>query len=277
VTERCNHLPKLLTQVQLALCYAKWRQLPDFFSSGLNRLLNSCDYSASEVGSGWSPSASINSLLALAVFFTCSLITCFLLLLHSLTFHPTMGRGRRGRGWPRWADGKRKRAPSPPSEDFGDSEYSKEASSEYDQSPAPASLVALSEDSDDSMGLSTAVRAYWCSTERARLGGLDDSEEVSSEEVDSSEEWSGGDGDDEGDGSSGDNDGRVAAAARARAMAIATATAARATVTARATTTTARATTATTTIARARATAARATVTARATARATAAATRPLA
>jgi hypothetical protein len=79
------------------------------------------------------PSASLNSPLALAVFFTRSLITCFLLLLlHSLSFHLTMGRGRRGRGLPRHTDGKRKHAPSPPSEDFGDSEYSKEASSEYD-------------------------------------------------------------------------------------------------------------------------------------------------
>jgi hypothetical protein len=78
-----------------------------------------------------------------------------------------MGRGKRGKGWPRRADGKRKRPPSPPSEDFGDSE---EVSSEYDRSPAPASPVALSEDSDDSMGLSVAVRAYWRSIEHAGLG-----------------------------------------------------------------------------------------------------------
>jgi hypothetical protein len=119
-------------------------------------------------------------MLALTVLFACSLITCFLLLLHSLPFQPTMGRGRRGRGWLRHADGKRKRAPSPPLEDFGDSEYSEEASSEYDRSPAPAYPMVSSEDSNDSMGLSTAVRAYWCSIERARLGGSDESEEVSS-------------------------------------------------------------------------------------------------
>jgi hypothetical protein len=71
-----------------------------------------------------------------------------------------MGRGRRGRGWPRRADGKRKRAPSHPSEDFGDSEYLEEASSESDRSPALASPPASSEDSDDSMGLSTVARAY---------------------------------------------------------------------------------------------------------------------
>jgi hypothetical protein len=72
--------------------------------------------------------------------------------------------------------------------------------------------VASSEDSDDSMGPSTAARAYRRSIERARLGGSDDSEEVSSEEVDSSdssEEWSSGEGDgDEDDGSGGDDDGK---------------------------------------------------------------------
>eukprot|EP00267_Zea_mays_P043460 XP_020395553.1 late secretory pathway protein AVL9-like [Zea mays] len=121
-----------------------------------------------------------------------------------------MGGGRRGRGWPRHTDGKRKHAPSPPSEDFGDSEYSKEASSESDGSPAPASPPASSEDSDDSMGLSTAARAYWHSIERARLGGSDESG-VSSDEADSSvssEEWSGDDDDDEGDSSSSDDDGK---------------------------------------------------------------------
>jgi hypothetical protein len=70
-----------------------------------------------------------------------------------------MGRGKRGKGWPRHADDNRKCPPSTPSEDFGDSEYSEEASSEYDRSPAPASNVASSEDSDDSMGLSTTARA----------------------------------------------------------------------------------------------------------------------
>ena len=114
-----------------------------------------------------------------------------------------MDRGRRGHGWPRRADGKHKHAPSPPSKDFGDSEYSKEASSELDCSLAPASPPASSEDSDDSMGLSTVARAYWRSIERAGLGGSDESG-ISSDEADSSnssEEWSGGDGDDEGDGS----------------------------------------------------------------------------
>jgi hypothetical protein len=107
-----------------------------------------------------------------------------------------MGKGKRGKGLPRRADGKRKRPPSPPSEDIGDSEYSEEVSSEYDMSPAPASPVASPEDSDDSMGLSTVARAYWRSIERARLGGSDDSRETSSEEVEDSKEWSGGEDDD---------------------------------------------------------------------------------
>jgi hypothetical protein len=123
-----------------------------------------------------------------------------------------MGRGKRGKGWPRHADGKRKCPPSPPSEDFGDSEYSEEASSEYDRSPAPASHVASSKDSDDSMGLSTVARAYWRSIEHAMLDGSDDSEETSSEEVEDSsdfEEWSGGKGDgSEDDSSNGNDDGK---------------------------------------------------------------------
>jgi hypothetical protein len=76
---------------------------------------------------------------------------------------------------PRRADGKHKRAPSPPSEDFGDSEYSEEASFESDRSPALASPPVSSEDSDDSIGLSIVVRAYWRSIERTRLGGSDES------------------------------------------------------------------------------------------------------
>jgi hypothetical protein len=72
-----------------------------------------------------------------------------------------MGKGKRGKGRPRHADDKSKRPTSPPSEDFGDSEYSEEISSKYDRSPTPASPVASSDDSDDSMGLSTAAQAYW--------------------------------------------------------------------------------------------------------------------
>jgi hypothetical protein len=77
-----------------------------------------------------------------------------------LPFCTIMGKGKRGKGWPRRADGKCKRPPSPPPEDFGESEYSKEVSSEYDRSPALASPMASSEDSNDSVGLSTATLAY---------------------------------------------------------------------------------------------------------------------
>jgi hypothetical protein len=80
-----------------------------------------------------------------------------------------MGRGRSGRGLPHRAGSKRKRAPSPPSEDFGDSEYSEEASSESERSLAPASPPVSSDDSDDSRGavhhglgiLACAHRAWW--------------------------------------------------------------------------------------------------------------------
>jgi hypothetical protein len=46
---------------------------------------------------------------------------------------------------------KRKCEPTPPSEDFGDSEYlEEEFSSESEGSPAPVSPPASSDDSDDS-------------------------------------------------------------------------------------------------------------------------------
>jgi hypothetical protein len=122
-----------------------------------------------------------------------------------------MGKGKRGRGSPRRAGNKRKRDPSPPSEDFGDSEYSEEVSSGSEGSLALASPPASSDDSDDSQGLATEVWTYIRSTERAELEGSDESEVSSDEEnsFDSSEKRSGDDSDDEGDGSdddSGDGD-----------------------------------------------------------------------
>jgi hypothetical protein len=128
-------------------------------------------------------------------------------------------------------------APSPPSEDFGDSEYSKEDfSSEYDRSPALASLVVLSNDSDDSMGMSVTERTYIRSIEHVGLDGSDDSEEVSSEEVDeSSNSEEGSDGDDE-EGDGGSSDAAVGAATTA-ARAVATVMAATATTKAVAVTT----------------------------------------
>jgi hypothetical protein len=53
---------------------------------------------------------------------------------------------------------KRKREPTPPSEDFGDLEYSEEVfSSESEGSSAPASPPASSDDSDDSQGIAAEV------------------------------------------------------------------------------------------------------------------------
>jgi hypothetical protein len=108
---------------------------------------------------------------------------------------------------------KRKRKPTPPSENFGDSEYSEEEfSSESEGSLAPIPLRESSDDSDDSQGLAAEVWTYIRTVERSGLEGLDESE-YSSDEEDSSEEDGGGDGedddnddDDEG-GGGGDGDG----------------------------------------------------------------------
>jgi hypothetical protein len=70
--------------------------------------------------------------------------------------------------------------------------------------------VASSYDSDDSMGMSTAERSYIWSIKSMGLGGSDDSEEASSEEVEDSSDSKegsaseGGDDDDKGDGGSSD-------------------------------------------------------------------------
>jgi hypothetical protein len=106
---------------------------------------------------------------------------------------------------------KRKREPTPPSEDFGDSEYSEEEfSSESEGSPAPIPLRESSDDSDDSQGLATEVWTYIRAVERSGLEGSDESE-YSSDEEDSSEEDGGSDGEDDDDddegGGGGDGDG----------------------------------------------------------------------
>jgi hypothetical protein len=63
---------------------------------------------------------------------------------------------------------KRKREPTPPSEDFGDSEYSEEEfSSESEGSPAPIPLRESSDDSDDSQGLAAEVWTYIRAVERS--------------------------------------------------------------------------------------------------------------
>jgi hypothetical protein len=105
---------------------------------------------------------------------------------------------------------KRKREPTPPSEDFGASEYSEEEfSSESEGSPAPIPLRESSDDSDDSQGLAAEVWTYIRAVERSGLEGSDESE-YSLDEEDSSEEDGGGDGEDDDDdegGGGGDGDG----------------------------------------------------------------------
>jgi hypothetical protein len=120
-----------------------------------------------------------------------------------------MGKGKRGRGSPRHAGDKQKQDPSPPSEDFGDSEYSEEeVSSESEGSLALTSPPTSSDDSNDSQGIAADVWTYIRSVERAGLEGSNESE-VSSDEEDSfgsSEERSGDDSDDEGSGGDDDSD-----------------------------------------------------------------------
>jgi hypothetical protein len=76
----------------------------------------------------------------------------------------------------------------------------------YD-SPPPALSTASSDDSDNSMGLSTAERAYIRSIERAGLEGSNDSKEEDSSEEDSEEE---DDGSNVGDGCGGNGAAAVA-------------------------------------------------------------------
>jgi hypothetical protein len=95
-----------------------------------------CDCSVTTVGGERLPSFPINSALACLIFSHLSLfsIACFL----SSICVSTMGKNR-------------KREPTPPSKDFGDSEYSEEEfSSESEGSPAPIPLRESSDDSDDS-------------------------------------------------------------------------------------------------------------------------------
>jgi hypothetical protein len=105
---------------------------------------------------------------------------------------------------------KRKREPTPPSEDFGDSEYSEEEfSSESEGSPAPVSPPASSDDLDDSQGIVAEVWTYIRAVERSGLEGSDELEYSLDEEdsSDSSKEGSDGDGGDDDDDSSRGGDG----------------------------------------------------------------------
>jgi hypothetical protein len=128
-------------------CYVKWRQPPDLFLDDLNCLLNICDCSVTVVGGERLPSSSINSVLT-------SLASSHILLplvAYSLLFYSTMGKIKKGGSSSHHFGDKQKREPTPPSEDFGDSEYSEEEfSSESEGSPVHASPPASSDDSDDS-------------------------------------------------------------------------------------------------------------------------------
>jgi hypothetical protein len=98
------------------------------------------------VGGERLPSSSINSAFASPVFSHLLLLVYSPLLLPSAT----MGKSKNGSGSSPRSGDKRKREPTPPSEDFGDSEYSEEEfSSESEGSSAPVSPPALSDDSDD--------------------------------------------------------------------------------------------------------------------------------
>jgi hypothetical protein len=162
------------------------------------------------VGGERLPSSSINSAFASLVF------SHLLLLVYSplLPSTATMGKSKKGSGSSPRSGDKHKRELTPPSEEFGDSEYSEEFSSESEGSPAPVSPPASSDDSDDSQGIAAEVWTYIRAVERSGLEGSDESEYSSDEEdsSDSSEEDSGGDGgdggDDGGDGDGGGDSGR---------------------------------------------------------------------
>jgi hypothetical protein len=163
-------------------CYVERRQPSDLFPDGLNCLLNICDCSVTVVGGERFSSSSINSVLASLSSSHISLPLAVYSFLFSLLFYSTMGKSKKGGSSSHHSGNKRKREPTPPSEDFGDSEYSEEEfSSESEGSPVHASPPASSDDSDDSQGIATEVWTYILVVERAGLEGSDESE-VSSDE-----------------------------------------------------------------------------------------------
>jgi hypothetical protein len=155
-----------------------------------------CDCSVTAVGGERLPSPSINSAVVSLAFSHLSLFS--VASLSSLPFASTMGKNN-----------KRKREPTLPSEEFGDSEYSEEEfSSESEGSPAPVPLRESSDDSDDSEGLAAEVWTYIRAVERSGLEGSDESEYSSDEEdSDSSGEDEEDDDDDDDDDDGGDGDG----------------------------------------------------------------------
>jgi hypothetical protein len=165
-----------------------------------------CDCSVTAVGGERLPSPSINNAIVSPAF--SHLLLFSVACLSSLPFASTMGKNN-----------KRKREPTPPSEEFGDSEYSEEEfSSESEGSLAPIPLRESSDDSDDSQGLAAEVWTYIRAVERSGLEGSDEWEYSSDEEDsdgggededdddDDDGGGGGGDGDGDGDGSSGSKD-----------------------------------------------------------------------
>jgi hypothetical protein len=93
-----------------------------------------------------------------------------------------MGKSKKGGSSSHHSGDKRKREPTPPSKDFGDSEYSEEEfSSESEGSPVHASPLASSDDSDDSQRIAAEVWTYIRAVERVGLEGSDESEYSSDE------------------------------------------------------------------------------------------------
>jgi hypothetical protein len=125
------------------------------------------------VGDERLPSSSINRALVSLVSSHISLP----LAAYSLLFYSTMGKSKKAGSSSHHSGDKRKREPTPPSEDFGDSEYSEEEfSSKSEGSPVHASPPASSDDSDDSQGIAAEVWTYIRAVERAGLKGSDESE-----------------------------------------------------------------------------------------------------
>jgi hypothetical protein len=150
-----------------------------------------CDCSVTAVAGERLPSPSINNVVVSPAF--SHLLLFSVACLSSLPFASTMGKNN-----------KRKREPTPPSEDFGDSKYSEEEfSSESEGSPAPTPLRESSDDSDDSQGLAVEVWTYIRVVERS---GLEGSNEEDSDGGGEDEDGDDDDDDDEG-GGGGDGDG----------------------------------------------------------------------
>jgi hypothetical protein len=155
-----------------------------------------CDCSVTAVGGERLPSPSINNAVVSLAFSHPSLFS--VASLSSLPSASTMGKNN-----------KRKREPTPPLEEFGDSEYSEEEfSSESEGSPAPIPLRESSDDSDDSQGLAAEVWTYIRAVERSGLEGSDESEYSSDEEDSDGGGEDEDDDDDDDDGGDGDGSGR---------------------------------------------------------------------